>query len=349
MTDRRAPTPSPGAGLCCTGALASIMRTIQRRQFITLLGGAVAYPWPSNAQHGTETIVGFLHFAADLPYVVEALRQGIKSASQPSLNLRIEPRWANGQYHRLPELAQTLVRLQPAAIVTGGLAASVAGRNATDTIPIVFASGGDPVRDGLVPSFSRPGGNVTGFTIISGELAPKRLELLRDLVPHVKLVAVLEYSGNPTLAEERQHLKAGAAALGIELLHLEASGAKAIDAAFATLLARGADAVFVSADANFYKHRQQLVALAARHRMPAIYHARDFVTSGGLISYGPEPTDIYRQVGGYVARIIQGAKPADLPVQQPTKFQLTINVRTGKALVLTVPPTMLARADELIE
>lgn len=324
---------------------------MKRRDFISLFGGAAAtWPFAARAQQGADTLVGFLHNAPPkgLLHIVEALREGMKASNPDGANVVIEARWAEGQSDRLPALAAALVGLQPAVIVAGGHAAALAAKEATKTIPIAFVTGGNPVRDGLVDRLSRPGGNATGVSLIAGELGPKRLELMRELVPQAALIAVLKNSNNPTLAAELRDLEAAAHTMGQKLLILEAATPQAIDAAFVTLAEQRAGALLITVDAAFNSGRDQLIALAARYAVPAIYYSREFVASGGLISYGTDIADIYRQVGGYVARILQGAKPADLPVQQPTKLQLTINLATAKALGLSVPRTMLARADEVL-
>src|SRR5207248_6174335 len=243
--------------------------------------------------------------------------------------------------------AAELARLQPAVIVAGGHAAALAAQRATRTIPIVFVTGADPARDGLVASWPRPGSNATGVSL--SQLGPKRLELMREVVPEATLIALLKNPTNPTIAAELQALEAAARAVGQKLVTLDAATPQAIDAAFAALVQARAGALLITVDATFNSRRDQLIALSARHRVPAMYYAREFVASGGLMSYGADLADTYRQIGGYVARLLQGAKPADLPVQQPTKFQLTINLKTAKTLGLTVPPAVLARADDVIE
>jgi putative tryptophan/tyrosine transport system substrate-binding protein len=324
---------------------------MRRRQFIGLLGGAAAaWPLAARAQQSAGTLVGFLHNAPanGLLHIVEAVREGISAAGPDGANVKIESRWAEGQYDRLPALAAALVRLQPEVIVAGSHVSALAAKAATQTIPIVFVTGGDPVRDGLVGSLSRPGSNATGLTLIAGDLGPKRLELMRELVPQADLIAVLKNTTNPTLAAELHDLEGAAQAMGQKLLILDAATPQAIDEAFVTLVQQRAGALLITVDATFNARRNQLIALAARHAVPAMYYAREFVSSGGLISYGTDLTETYRKVGEYVARILQGAKPADLPVQRPTKFQLVINLATAKALGLTVSRTMRVHADEVI-
>lgn len=323
---------------------------MRRRQFIGLIGGGVALaPFASLAQQTAEPLVGFLHGASatELQYVVDAVRQGIQASSPAGRTVTIESRWAAGDIKRLPELAEALVRLQPAVIVAGGYASALAAQRATTTIPIVFLTGGDPVVEGLVASFPRPGGNATGVTLIG--LGAKRLELMRELVPQAALFAVLQNATNPIVASELREVEAAGRAAGQKLLVLEAATAEGINTAFAELVHQQAGALLIVVDATFNSRRDQLIALAARHKLPTIYYAREFVSSGGLISYGTDFAAIYRQIGGYAARILQGAEAADLPVQQPTEFQLAINLKTAKSLGLTVPPTMLVRATEVIE
>jgi putative ABC transport system substrate-binding protein len=322
---------------------------MRRRQFIGLLGGGVALrPFATRAQQAANPLVGFLNGAPStgLLHMVDAVRQGIK-ASNENLTVTIESRWAAGDVKRLPELAAALVRLQPAVIVAGGHASALAAQRATTKIPIVFFTGGDLVGDGLVTSLARPGGNATGVTMI--ELGPKRLELMRELVPQAALIAVLQNPTNPATAGWLHDLEAAGRTMGQKLVILEAATPEGINTAFATLVRQQAGALLITIDATFNSRRDQLIALAAHHRVPAIYYEREFASSGGLISYGADYADTYRQLGGYVARLLQGAKAIDLPVQQPTKFQLAINLKTAKSLGLSVPPTLLVRATEVIE
>jgi putative tryptophan/tyrosine transport system substrate-binding protein len=260
-------------------------------------------------------------------------------------NLAIEYRWAEDQYDRLPALAADLVSRKVDLIVatSGGRAPALAAKNATSTIPIVFAMGADPVAYGLVASLARPGGNITGFSILVRELMPKRLELLSELVLRARVIAVLV-----NIERNIGDMQQAARAKGVQLQILKAGTEGEIDAAFATLVRLHAGALVVG-DPFYLNRREQLVALAARHAVPAIYDWREYVVAGGLISYGTSLTDVYRQVGNYAGRILKGAKPADLPVQQPTTFELVVNLKTAKALGLTVPPSILARADEVIE
>ena len=321
---------------------------MRRRSFLALLGGASVWPVVAGAQPAAAPVVGFLHFApaAGLAHIVEALRQSVKDAG---VDIMIEPRWAEDHFDRLPALAAELVERRVAVIVAGGHSAALATKATTRTTPIVFLTGGDPVADGLVSSLSHPGGNATGLSVFTSTITAKRLELTRELAPHAALIAVLVNPKNPTTGPELRTLQAAARAMGQELLILEADGPQGIDEAFATLVQRRAGALLVGADGTFSSRRDRLIALATRHSVPAVYHSREFAASGGLISYGTDISDAYRQAAGYVARILQGASPADLPVLQPTKFDLVINMRTVKALGLTIPRGLLARANQVIE
>jgi len=325
---------------------------MQRREFITLIGGAaVAWPIGAGAQQPTMPVVGFLRSPslADATHLVIAFRLGLKEAGfVEGQNVAIEYRSAENDRDKLTALVSDFTR-RPVVVIVGDNPSALVAKAVTTTVPIVFATGGDPVSDGLVASLNRPGGNVTGVSFISGVLGPKRLELLRQLVPRAKTIAMLV---NPSTAEtvtERSDVQAAAQAIGQQLIILDVSSDRDIETAFATFVQRGAGALLVGTSGFMFSNRERLVALAARHALPANYFLREFVVAGGLMSYGTSITDAYRQVGIYAGRILKGEKPANLPVMQPTKFELVINLKTAKALGLTVPPALLTSADEVIE
>ena len=328
---------------------------MKRREFITFLGSAAAvWPIASAAQQPAMPVIGFLHAGSLDGYAnqVVAFRQGLNEAGfVPNQNVTIEYRWAAGHYDRLPALANELAGRQVAVLFTGGGATSVrAARTATTTIPIVFTSGADPVEAGLVASLNRPEGNVTGVGFSTRALGPKRLELIRELLPKATTIAVLQNQQNPIRPAEVAELNAAAAALGQQLRFLSASTVAEIDQAFVQLGQQRPDALMPSGDLFFTNQRDLIVALAARHRIPTMYHSEEYARSGGLISYGASVTTAYRQAGVYTGRILKGAKPADLPVVLPTKFELVINLKTAKALGLTVAESfVLFRVDEVIE
>jgi len=325
---------------------------MKRRAFITLLGGAAAWPLAARAQQAMPAI-GFL--ASQLPDAVtdrlRGFRQGLKDTGYvEGENVAIVYRFAENQDDRLPALAAELVSRHVAVIATAGLPPTLAAKAATTTIPIVFLVGDDPVRLGIVTSFSRPGGNMTGINIFTSELAAKRLELLRELVPRAARVAVLANPANVAATETQlKEVDAAARAMGLQIqIHNENTSAE-IDAAFETMSRERPDAVYVTTTAFLNGRRLQLAQLAAFHRLPAIYGLREYVETGGLMSYGPNIVDGYRQVGMYTGRILKSATPGDLPVVQSSKFELVINAQTARMFGLTIPPTLLARADEVIE
>jgi putative ABC transport system substrate-binding protein len=328
---------------------------MKRRDFITVLGGtAVMWPLTARAQQPRMPVVGFLVSAsATGSYVdtIAATRQGLSDAGfSEGRNVAIEYRWANEQYDRLPALAADLVQRQVTVIyATGSVMPAVAAQAATRTIPIVFAHGSDPVKFGLVANLARPGGNVTGISFYNNALVPKRLELLRELFPKASVIAILVNPNNPNAESDIKNVQSAAQLLGLQMVPVPASREGEFDAAFAKIVDLRADALLVATDALFQGRRDQLIALAARHAVPAMYAGRVQTEAGGLISYGPNTVDMARLAGVYIARILKGDKPADLPVMQPTKFELIVNLKTAKALGLTIPESFLLRCDEVIE
>ena len=326
---------------------------IGRRDFLAGVGGAAAWPLAVRAQQARLPTIGFLSSRAPETetHLVAAFRQGLGELGYiEGRNIAIEYRWAEGQYDRLPALAAALVSSQVAVIATaGGAQSAQAAKAATASIPIVFSTGDDPVKLGLVASLNRPGGNATGVAVFVVSLLPKRLQLVRELIPTASTIAFLRNPKGPAAEEQLAEVQDAARALSLRLGVVHASTAAEIDHAFSTLAQQRPQALLLSADPFYQVRRDQLVGLAAHHAIPTMYEWREFVDAGGLISYSPSRTDSMRQMGVYAARILQGAKPADLPVVQPVKFELVINFRTARALRLEIPPTLLARADEVIE
>jgi putative ABC transport system substrate-binding protein len=324
---------------------------MQRREFIRLLGGA-AVAWPLAARAQPIPVVGWIHStsAKFATHLASAFHKGLSEAGYvEGQNVAIEYRFADGQYERLPGLVAELVRRPVSVIVAGSPPAALAAKVATTAIPIIFIVGLDPIAAGLVASFNRPGGNATGITLITGPLAQKRLEILRELVPNAAKIAMLVNPISPDAVPEIRDVQAAAQANGLSIKLLNASTVSELDAAFGTLADLRPDALLVGSDPFFNARSEQLAMLTARAGIPAIYPFREHTDSGGLISYGTSIPNAYRQAGIYAARILKGEKPADLPVQQPTKFELVVNLKAAKALGLAVPPTLLFRADEVIE
>jgi putative ABC transport system substrate-binding protein len=326
---------------------------MRRREFITLLGGAAVWPIAARAQQPALPVVGLLVPSSPDGYGdrLRGFRRGLKEAGYvEGENVAIEYRWAENQLDRLPALAADLVRRRVAVIATIGPPATSAAKAETKSIPVVFQVAEDPVRLGLVASLARPGGNLTGINIFSRELAAKRLELLREMVPAAARVAVLINPTNPTAIEiGLKDVEVAARTMGLQIRVLRASNSSEINAAFDTFLHERPDALFVSSDPLFTSRRVQLVNLASRHTMTATFPFRDYAEAGGLMSYGSDVADAWRQAGAYSGRILKGAKPAELPVVQPSKFELVINAQTARMLGLTVPATLLTIADEVIE
>src|SRR5262245_54761943 len=326
---------------------------MRRREFITLIGGAAAvWPLAARAQQGGMPVIGYLNSRSrdtDTP-LLAAFHRGLNETGYvEGQNVAIEYRWADGQYDRLPVLATDLVRRRVIVMAATSTPAALAAKAATSAIPIVFTTAADPIAVGLVDSLSRPRGNATGVNIYLSDLGAKRLELLRQLVPNAAVIGMLVNPNFPDAESQSNDVQEAARTLGQQVRIVNANSEDDFDGAFATFVELKADALLVSTDALFLNRREQLVALAARHKIPAIYFGREFVVAGGLTSYAANLADGYRQAGIYVGRILKGAKPGDLPVVQPTKFDLVINLKTAKALGLTIPDKVLALADEVIE
>jgi putative ABC transport system substrate-binding protein len=326
---------------------------MRRREVLSLLGGAAAWPFAAGAQHAAMPVIGYLSSRSpdDTTHLLAGFRQGLADGGFiEHQNVTIEYRWALGQYDHLPVLATELTRLPVVVVVsTGGEPAALAAKAATSTIPIVFGTGTDPVKAGLVASYNRPGGNATGINFQTADMEAKRLGLLHELMPQAKNIVFL-YNPKFAAAEGQLHdVRQAARTLGLQINALNASTDDEINAAFRTMVQQQTAALILAADPFFDTRRSQLVVLAAYNILPAIYQFREYATAGGLMSYGIDAVDAYRQIGIYAARILKGARPVDLPVMQPTKFELVINLKTAKTLGLDVPDKLLARADEVIE
>jgi putative ABC transport system substrate-binding protein len=326
---------------------------MRRRAFIRLLGGAAAaWPLVTRAQQPAMPVVGFLSTASPGPYApfLSAFHDGLKQAGYiEGRNVAIEYHWAEGQYSRLSEMAAGMIRRRVTVIAATGSPAALVAKAATTTIPIVFIVPDDPAKLGLVVSLNRPGGNATGVNFFVAELGSKQLGLLRELVPAAARVGLLVNPTSPPTQSVTSDVTAAASAIGLQIEIVQASDSREIEAAFATLVRNKADALLVGPDAMLLSRRLQLAILAARHAIPAVYNVREYPEAGGLMSYGTSQTEAYRQVGIYTGKILKGAKPADLPVSQSSKFELVINLATARALGLEIPATLLARADEVIE
>jgi ABC-type uncharacterized transport system substrate-binding protein len=325
---------------------------VRRRNFLWLLGVTLAWRSAASAERNSGPVIGFLGFASPSGFAdsLSAWREGLRESGYiDGQNVLIEYRWAEGDRERLSGFATELASRNVDVIFTsGGLLPTTAAKQATSRIPIVFEIGVDPVEKGLVSSYARPTGNLTGVTILTADLMPKRLELLSELIPKARVIGLVV---NPSNAPDRmiRDVQSAASEKNVQVQVVNAASEDQFEPAFALLVNARADAILVGNDPFFYSHRENLVSLAARHAIPAVYEWRDFVVAGGLMSYGTSLRDMYRQAGGYVGRILSGAKPADLPVLQPTKFELVINLKTAKALGITVPQSLLQRADEIIE
>jgi putative tryptophan/tyrosine transport system substrate-binding protein len=327
---------------------------MRRREFIALVGGVAAtWPFAARAQQPTMPVIGFLssRSPAEAQAAVNAFRNGLGEVGYfEGKNVTIEYRWAEGRYDRLPALATELAGRQVSVIAaTGGDVSALAAKAATTTIPIVFTAGGDAVESGLVSSFNRPGGNITGVNLFFTEMGAKRLELLRLLIPNASMIAMLVNPNNPTASADQNNVVAGARSIGAQVSVFSASDESDFEKVFARMVEQQNQALLIGDDPFLFSQRDRLVRLSARHSIPTIYFSREFADAGGLISYGTSIINGYRQTGFYVGRILKGDRVGDLPVLQPTKFELVINLKTAKALGLEVPPTLLARADEVIE
>ena len=326
---------------------------MKRREFITMLGGAAAWPLAARAQQLAMPLIGWMSGRSpeDSAHLLAAFREGLRETGfVEGESVAIEYRWAHGQYGQLPTLAADLINRGVAVLVgIGGDPSALAAKQATATIPVVFGMGGDPVAAGLVASFNRPGGNATGFTLLTNLMEPKRVGLLHELVPGVSLIGALVNPNFPPAARQLREIEDATRAIHQRLVVGKASSDQELDAALASLLRQGVGALLVAADPYFDTRRDRIIAFAAENKVPAIYQFREFAVAGGLLTYGPRITDLYRQAGIYAGRILRGAKPGDLPVLQPTKFELILNMKTANALGLVVPNSMQLLADEVIE
>ena len=327
---------------------------MRRREFLSAVGGAVAaWPLAALAQQQTMPVIGFMsgRSAPDSTHLVAAFREGLGEAGYvEGQNVIIEFRWADGQYDRLPAMAAELVERKVAVLVgVGGDTSALAAKRATSTIPIIFGVGGDPIKGGLVDSFNRPGANVTGYTLLTSQMESKRVGLLRELVPGVSLIGVLLNPKFNPAAAQLQQIEEAAQTVGQKLVVANASNDDELNAAFELLIRQRVNAILAAADPFFDTRRDRIIAFAAQNRLPAIYQFREYAASGGLVSYGPRITDGYRQAGSYAGQILKGAKPGDLPILQPTKFEMVINLKTANALGFTFPNSIQLLADEVIE
>ena len=323
---------------------------MKRREFITLVGGLATWPFTAGAQQRAMPVIGFLHIASPEAYVrvVAGFRRGLEESDfVEGRNVTVEYRWADGQLDRMPSLLADLLNRQPSVIVAS-LQGAQAVKSAGVTIPVVFSTSDDPVKQGFVGSLNQPDRNMTGVFLFTAELEGKRLGVLHDLLPKARIIAVLIDAKHPVADAQLREVQAAAAPLAVQLVVLHANSDHDFETVFATLIKQKAEALLVCASPSFYNRRDQLVALAARHNIPAAYELREFATAGGLLSYGNSLPDVYRQIGVYAGRILKGAKPADLPVVRPTKFELVVNLKTAKQIALTVPQEVLARADRVI-
>jgi putative tryptophan/tyrosine transport system substrate-binding protein len=325
---------------------------VRRRDLIkiTIAGSAAAWPLATRAEQSA-TLVGFLRptRAEESGHLVAAVREGLRDSGYSSDKIIIESRWGDGREEALPKLVRELIALPVEAIIAGSIAAARAAKEATASIPIIFVTGGDPQTDGLVSSINRPGGNMTGVSFYNIPVTGKRLALLHELVPRAEIIAVLRDPTSATFETETREIETAVRAMGLKIISVKAATEQEINAAFSTVAKSGAGALFVGGGAFFNARRSQIIGLAALHAIPAIYVFSGMADAGGLVSYGASPTDAYHRAGVYVARILKGEKPGDLPVELPTKFELVINLKTAKTLGLTVPPALIARADEVIQ